>query len=1554
MNLRKQLSSYIALNNYVEAIRGLPAGYTELEYIKGDGDAYINLGISLTQKDSIEIDFIANYTTSAQIFGYRNSPSEQNIALFTGGGSNTIYSDFNNSEYTPYRLSSTTVDNTVYKVKLNKNKRQFYDANGTLITENTAVCPDTITTGDVYLFYVNGVPAQPNKFTGSIKKVVISNRMYLIPAKNSFGTIGMYDTISGTFFTNSNTGSFVAGPEVSTSSVVLTDAIRNGLTGLQLKGSEVKNQPETFLNSVVAKGKTELRLPIERYDVLEYLESTGTQYIDTGFVVNSDTYIKTEFVIKNDISANGAIFGARPTGGIGTGSQLGHGVDAKIVMDWLSGTRFTSSEIFQKNIPYVAEVSNRVFTIKNANTGTIITTNTFADGVSVDCNFALLGLNNGGTFIPSPDFIQLKSFIIKNSDNALIHNFVPVRRKSDGVLGIYDKVSGEFLINQGTGDFIAGAIIDTISVYLPEEYTMLDYIQSSGSQYIDIGRVPNNNDIIEQKFQKIGTSTATCAWYGSMPSSTTILPRISIGSFLQVSVPTLFAGVNHTGALGSADTNVHTLRFQATGTKELTYTLDGVTSVIVATETINMLEPAVELTSYLFARHGTNGVQVYDNEGTKIYYHREYLANGTLVLNMVPVKRNSDNVLGMYDSVTETFFTNQGTGSFIAGPEMVPIPTPDKPVDIWCNNGGLKVRHQSGLPLGYTLLDYIHKTNTTHFNTLINQKEGIGVKVTARFSTYDDNYQYVLGAYHSGDYIGVWKENASNLCLCYKSSIKKIAITDTSDFHTMTINYLNSKTFTVDGVSQGDITETKSASSPTLYIGDTNYSQTFSSTFDIKDVEITDGTTVVAHYIPVKRNSDSVIGLYDIISDVFLLSSNSANISAGSPVNDLEVYTDGTIETLQDSTGLTAEVQNLLGTSNYQDIQSILDGAITRNVGVKVLDGNEEWSVVSNNRGYWFPIGVLQETYTNVIGVCSHFDFYIWDDNTVSMPVNKFGFNKNSGTGKTNGNVTFRPDLTIYSSVDIWKQYLADQYVNGTPVIIIYPLAESTTETVSSQRLLKNPVIITEASIDNLEVTTTETEHTVPTLDYPLDIVCNNGILKLSPNLFNADSSNVKVGYWINNNTGEEQSNNSNFLINGYISVKPNTSYVAYGKRKTDNYLSKWNRIAWYDSDKNYISTSPYTQDTIGLGTSPSNAAYARFSSNPTASTVTQDTVDSFNWTFREGTQEYTEFIPYNDVIVEGTPETVTITGKNLYDVTEDVNGKYIDTNGNIGDESRSCYCDLIPVKPGETYTYSGICKSSSGTSNNKRIHGYIDGIWNQQIKTVTVTINMPFSDTFVIPANINGIRISHWYEDENTQVEESSRPTKYEEYYQESFAPEDLLKLGDYQDVQDVINGIKSKNINVKVLDGSEDWVYSSSWSDTTHKCFYITPFTGIKQQTTSDNNCLCSHFEWYSRDDMYNDKTIIGGCVSGYTPTNPESGKVLTIRISSSIAESVTDFKQWLADQYAAGTPVIIVYPLADTVEETVESRNVFITSGTNIIERNSEYVSSDDITVGYKKLR
>ena len=68
----------------------------------------------------------------------------------------------------------------------------------------------------------------------------------------------------------------------------------------------------------------------------------------------------------------------------------------------------------------------------------------------------------------------------------------------------------------------------------------------------------------------------------------------------------------------------------------------------------------------LFARNNT-----YIDAGShQIYYVKLWNGSNQLIFHGIPAKRNSDNVLGMWDTVSKTFFTNQGTGSFIAGPAV--------------------------------------------------------------------------------------------------------------------------------------------------------------------------------------------------------------------------------------------------------------------------------------------------------------------------------------------------------------------------------------------------------------------------------------------------------------------------------------------------------------------------------------------------------------------------------------------------------------------------------------------------------------------------------------------------------------------------------------------------------------------------------------------------------------------------------------------------------------------------------------------------------------------
>lgn len=172
------------------------------------------------------------------------------------------------------------------------------------------------------------------------------------------------------------------------------------------------------------------------------------------------------------------------------------------------------------------------------------------------------------------------------------------------------------------------------------------------------------------------------------------------------------------------------------------------------------------------------------------------------------------------------------------------------------------------------------------------------------------------------------------------------------------------------------------------------------------------------------------------------------------------IYTDGEVETIADSANHTATVATLLGIGDYRDTQNINTGAITRNVGIKVLDGTEDWTY--NNSS--FLMNLVDRLPQKHFMFCTHFNYN--DGSSTAIPNLCIG-----GAGATN---TIFIKYQTYNTAKQFKQFLADQYAAGTPVIIIYPLATPTTESVAGQTLQvqagDNTLEITQASLNGLEL----------------------------------------------------------------------------------------------------------------------------------------------------------------------------------------------------------------------------------------------------------------------------------------------------------------------------------------------------------------------------------------------------------------------------------------------------------------------------------------------------
>ena len=184
-------------------------------------------------------------------------------------------------------------------------------------------------------------------------------------------------------------------------------------------------------------------------------------------------------------------------------------------------------------------------------------------------------------------------------------------------------------------------------------YINLDYIASSGTQYIDINYKPYKTTT-EIKFEYIShdNENVLCGAYSANDNRYYAFEYID-GLF---KIPNRQNNIVYSEEF---NTNVHTLIYNDSNNKVI---YDGV-----EVGSVSNLTTTGTYSLYLLARHGSGGAEV--KTSAKIYYVKIY-ENGTLVRDMVPVKRKSDNVLGMYDKLNYTFYANNGSGTFIKGNEI--------------------------------------------------------------------------------------------------------------------------------------------------------------------------------------------------------------------------------------------------------------------------------------------------------------------------------------------------------------------------------------------------------------------------------------------------------------------------------------------------------------------------------------------------------------------------------------------------------------------------------------------------------------------------------------------------------------------------------------------------------------------------------------------------------------------------------------------------------------------------------------------------------------------
>lgn len=380
----------------------------------------------------------------------------------------------------------------------------------------------------------------------------------------------------------------------------------------------------------------------DSYLLLEYIESDGDQYIDTGVTAGATTRATLDFRCSSVPSAY----------------QVAMGVYDGTNYFYLGGFYLSSSVFYTRqgnsttNLSTITADTNRHTSINDvlnkyvSNDSTSATGNTW--GTSTSKNIYLFAYNNNG--VNSNASVRVYSSQIY-TNGVLVRDFVPVKRSSDGVLGLLDRVNGVFYANQGTGSFTAG--------YLANDYYVCDFIdfnRTDTNQYIDTGFVPSNTSDVIITGKYLSTPTAQSYLASIFDNSSGTTNRYYLGTW--------FTSGNILNMYGTSTTNVPGILFNqaARYTAELN-PLHGFGAINSTVQTFTPAGGNYSTSLSIAAQHNNSG-NYYAYLDARIYSFSAF-NNGSIQRNMIPVYDPSTRKASMFDLVNKVLYNNGGDGDFV-------------------------------------------------------------------------------------------------------------------------------------------------------------------------------------------------------------------------------------------------------------------------------------------------------------------------------------------------------------------------------------------------------------------------------------------------------------------------------------------------------------------------------------------------------------------------------------------------------------------------------------------------------------------------------------------------------------------------------------------------------------------------------------------------------------------------------------------------------------------------------------------------------------------------
>lgn len=373
--------------------------------------------------------------------------------------------------------------------------------------------------------------------------------------------------------------------------------------------------------------KEENVLP-EGYIQLDYLEATGTQYINTGYATQIGDAYTLKNVSRSDEISQGAVFSA----GVGT---------YQLILLFYTRKETQYFKYFNTGSALgIAYDFSSFHTVQVSPNGQLLYNDII---VGVAPPTAIIdGENSLHLFRRQNGADLLKGTIgrttITNKGVTKLDLVPCLDDKS--VAGMYDLVAQQMHYNAGTGTF---------QYVSPFDYTPVEYLESTGAQFIYTNIFPDNTYTFDTKIS-VSDDNYNCIYWGVRSEGT--YSSNNSQCYLNSNPSSLSGG--YLRLITTATTNPDNWNSGVIPQKDVAYDFTGITTVSTMKK---MIFPLI-----LFGLNDKGTVNT--SVGRCRIYKFVARSNGKVVADLIPVLDKYSRPC-MYDKVSGKFLYNQGEGEFL-------------------------------------------------------------------------------------------------------------------------------------------------------------------------------------------------------------------------------------------------------------------------------------------------------------------------------------------------------------------------------------------------------------------------------------------------------------------------------------------------------------------------------------------------------------------------------------------------------------------------------------------------------------------------------------------------------------------------------------------------------------------------------------------------------------------------------------------------------------------------------------------------------------------------